>query len=67
MHAVGFQIRPDMVHTGIQSLTVKVLRLSVHGAAREKKNLLFASFKDQLKFFLTWAFKINKSGIFYLH
>lgn len=38
MHAVGFQIRPDMVHTGIQSLTVKVLRLSVHGAAREKKN-----------------------------
>lgn len=67
MHAVGFQIRPDMVHTGIQSLTVKVLRLSVHGAAREKKNLLFPSFKDQLKFFLTWAFKINKSGIFYLH
>lgn len=67
MHSVGFQIRPDMVHTGIQSLTVKVLRLSVHGAAREKKNLLFASFKDQLKFFLTWAFKINKSGIFYLH
>lgn len=67
MHAVGFQIRPDLVHTGIQSLTVKVLRLSVHGAAREKKNLLFASFKDQLKFFLTWAFKINKSGIFYLH
>lgn len=52
MHSVGFQIRPDMVHTGIQSLTVKVLRLSVHGAAREK-NLLFASFKDQLKFFLT--------------
>lgn len=66
MHAEGFQIRPDMVHTGIQSLTVKVLRLSVHGAAREK-NFLFASFKDQLKFFLTWAFKINKSGIFYLH
>lgn len=57
MHSVGFQIRPDMVHTGIQSLTVKVLRLSVHGAAREKKNL-FAS---------SWAFKINKSGIFYLH
>lgn len=66
MHAVGFQIRPDMVHTGIQSLTVKVLRLSFTGQ-QEKKNLLFASFKDQLKFFLTWAFKINKSGIFYLH
>lgn len=37
MHSVGFQIRPDMVHTGIQSLTVKVIKLSVHGAAREKK------------------------------
>lgn len=45
MHAVGFQIRPDMVHTGIQSLTVKVLRLSVHGAAREKKNFFLLVLK----------------------